>query len=117
MKFCRPTLNSTPQLCRLSVRPAPARGQPGLSRTESDIGCWIAGSVSAPGVVLYTPPAYGWGNRMLDLAACLLLCLLTDRLLIVNWTSPSPLTNLAIPQGFDWSATGQAPLLAVLFPS
>jgi hypothetical protein len=47
-----------------------------------------------PKVLLYTPPAYGWGNRLLDLSACLLLSILSDSLLLVNWTEPVPLSQL-----------------------
>jgi hypothetical protein len=43
-----------------------------------------------PGVLLYTPPAYGWGNRVLDCANVLLLALLTDRVLLFNWTMVCP---------------------------
>lgn len=45
-------------------------------------------------VLLYTPPDYGWGNRVLDLASCLLYSLFTDRILLVNWTRPVPLSRL-----------------------
>ncbi|EKX46488.1 hypothetical protein GUITHDRAFT_138226 [Guillardia theta CCMP2712] len=44
-------------------------------------------------ILVYTPPDYGWGNRMLDLAACLLLAMVTDRALVVNWTRPFPLSH------------------------
>lgn len=47
-----------------------------------------------PKLLLYTPPAYGWGNRLLDLSSCLLLSILTDRILLVNWTEPVPLSQL-----------------------
>lgn len=45
---------------------------------------------------------YGWGNRLLDLSACLLTALTTDRVLLVNWSNPQSLAELASPSTFDW---------------
>ena len=36
-----------------------------------------------------------WGNRLLDVGACLLACLLADRVLLLNWTLPVPVHHLA----------------------
>jgi hypothetical protein len=39
---------------------------------------------------------------MLDLSACLLTALATDRVLLVNWSDPQKLSDLASPSTFDW---------------
>jgi len=60
-----------------------------------------------PKVLLYTPPDYGWGNRLLDLSACLLWSVLSDRLLLVNWTRPVPLQHLIATKSPHAAATRQ----------
>jgi len=39
---------------------------------------------------------------MLDLSACLLTALATDRVLLINWSNPQMLSDLASPSTFDW---------------
>jgi hypothetical protein len=70
---------------RQGSRHEPSHDMPHEARQDAGI---------LPKVLLYTPPAYGWGNRLLDLSACLLLSILSDSLLLVNWTEPVPLSQL-----------------------
>jgi hypothetical protein len=46
-------------------------------------------------VYVYTPRDCGWGNRLIDLASAYQIALLSQRLLLVNWTYPVPLSELA----------------------
>ena len=47
------------------------------------------------GLYVYTPRDCGWGNRLIDLASAYQIALLSERVLLVNWTSPVPLEDLA----------------------
>jgi hypothetical protein len=62
----------------------------------------LRGAPGAVPVYVYTPRDCGWGNRLIDLASAYQVALLSERLLIVNWTTPVPLWELALSDLEVW---------------
>jgi hypothetical protein len=52
--------------------------------------------------VIFQVPLQGWGNRIRTLASSYLLAVLSERVFLVDWTTPTPLDKLITPP-LQWS--------------